>query len=526
MRKGLLGLIAGAVFAQSGLAEEAAPAASAEKVSFDVWAYRIDGNTALADEALERAVYQYTGPGRAIEDVEEARKALEKLYHDKGYASVLVDIPEQDVEEGLVVLQVTEGQVGRLKVSGSRYFSLGKIKEGVPSLAEGQVLHMPTVQKELEKLAEESPDRSVTPVLRAGQTPGKLDVELEVKDQLPLHGGVEMNTRNSTGTTLTRLIGSIRYDNLWQLQHSASLQYQVSPENYDEVEVWSGTYAMPLNFWDARLAFYGVGISSNTNIASAGALSVVGTGEIYGLRLVKPFDSGGGFFHTLTLGWDYKDFGQSILTGADTQASPIHYAPFMLGYTFVRRGDDRLTSLDLALHFNIRSLGNNAQEFADKRFNAKPNYMYFAAEAKHQEILPYDLRLLLRASGQITDMPLISNEQFSAGGPLSVRGYHQTEALGDDGVFGSLELYSPKLIDSETIQELRVLGFLDGARLWVLDPLAGTPSGYHLASAGAGFRMRSFSRLTNELDWSYPFTAINSVNVGQQRIDFKVAYEF
>ncbi len=524
MRTGLIGFLAWLAWAAAAASEQ--PEAAAQSVNFDIWAYRIDGNTVLGNEALERTVYPFTGPGKSIDAVEEARKALEKAYHDGGYTTVLVDIPEQDVEEGLVVLQVTEGRVGRLNVTGSRYYSLGKIKEQVPALAEGQVPHMPTVQKQLENLAEESQDRNVTPVMRAGQTPGKLDVELQVKDQLPLHGGVELNSRNSSNTTLTRLIGSIRYDNLWQLQHSASLQYQVSPQNSDQVEVWSGTYALPLGFWDSRLAFYGVGISSNTDISTAGAMSVVGTGEIYGLRLVKPFGSDPNLFHSLTLGFDYKDFGQSIVTGADNQASPIHYAPFMLGYDLVHRGEQRMSSLDLGLHFSIQGLGNNPQEFADKRYNAKPDYMYFTLEFKHQEILPYDLRLLVRGNGQITDTPLISNEQFSAGGPTSVRGYHQTEVLGDDGLSGSLELYTPKLLDSEYIQEIRALGFVDGARLWVLQPLKGSPAGYHLASAGAGFRMRAFNRFINELDWSYPFVGINKVAVGEQRIDFRVAYEF
>lgn len=533
MRKGLSGLLAALLLNGQAQAEESTPPPAAhleapqQEVHFDIWAFRVDGNTVLPDEALERTVYPYTGPGRAIADVEEARKALEKLYHDKGYTTVLVDIPEQDVNEGLVILDVTEGKVGRLNITGSRYYSLGKIREGVPALAEGQVPHMPTVQKQLAALAEQTPDRNVTPVLRAGQTPGKLDVELQVKDELPLHGGVEMNTRNSEGTTLTRLIGSIRYDNLWQLQHSASLQYQVSPENYDQVEVWSGTYAMPLGFWDSRLAFYGVGISSNTDIATAGAMSVVGTGEIYGLRLVKPFGSDESLFHSVTLGWDYKDFGQSIVaTGADTQATPIHYAPFMLGYNLIHRGEGRMSSMDLGMHFSIRGLGNDSQEFANKRYNAKPDYLYFTAELKHQETLPYDIRLLMRVDGQISDMPLISNEQFSAGGPLSVRGYHQTEVLGDDGITGSLELYSPTLVESEYVQELRLLTFVEGARLWILEALPGSPSGYHLASTGAGFRMRAFNRFSNELDWSYPFVAVNNVHVGEQRIDFRVSYEF
>lgn len=502
-------------------------AAAEEPVQFDIWAFRIDGNTLLDDQTVERAVYPFVGPGKGIPDVEQARTALEKSFHDAGYATVLVDIPEQDVNEGLVVLSVTQGQIDRLKVAGSQYHSLRKIRDKVPALAEGQVPHMPSVQKQMESLAGDA-DLKVTPIMRAGKTPGKLEVELQVDDTLPLHGSVEMNSRNNANTTYSRLIGSIRYDNLWQLGHSASLQYQVSPQNYDEVEVWSGTYALPTGLWDSRLAFYGVGIDSNTDIASAGALAVVGSGEIYGLRWILPLDSSAsGFYQTATFGFDYKSFGQSVvLIGADTQNSPITYAPFLLGYALMHQGTDRLSSIDLGLHFSIRGLGNDPQEFADRRFNAKPDYFYFTGEFRHQEILPYDLRLLFRGGGQITSQPLISNEQYSAGGVGSVRGYHMTEVLGDDGMTGSVELFSPTLWNTEQIQELRLLGFAEGARLWVREALPGTPADYRLASSGAGLRIKAFKNLVGEFDWAYPFYTTEFVKAGNMRVDFRVAYGF
>ena len=128
---------------------------------------------------------------------------------------------------GVVILRVVESRVDRLKVTGSRYFSLGRIKEKVPALAEGQVLNVPRAQEQLAKLADETGDRKVTPVMRAGSTPGTVEVDLQVEDQLPLHGSVELNARNSVNTSRLRLIGQIRYDNLWQRLHSASLQYQV-----------------------------------------------------------------------------------------------------------------------------------------------------------------------------------------------------------------------------------------------------------------------------------------------------------
>jgi hemolysin activation/secretion protein len=513
-----------------GQAPAAPEAASASAETFDIWEFRVEGNTTLNPQVIEKTVYPFLGPKRGLEDVEQARAALEQVYRESGYSAALVDVPEQDVNEGVVIIKVGEGKVDRLKVTGSRYFSLGAIKDKVPALAEGKPLHLPTAQEQLAELAGENADRSVTPIMRAGRTPGTVEVDLNVKDELPLHGSLEMNGRNSANTTRSRLAASLRYDNLWQSQHSASLQYQVSPEDYNNLEVWAGTYVMPLDFIGAKLAFYGVGLSSTSNIATLGALNVVGVGEIYGLRLVKPLPGGKGYNHSLTLGWDYKDFGQTVsLLGTDVSNTPIQYSPFSLSYNGgLNYSDGSLSSFNLEANFNIRGLGNDRLQFENKRAGARADYLYLQGDFKHRQVLPFDMALQARFSGQVSDSPLISNEQFSAGGWQTVRGYHETERLGDDGVNGSLELYSPELKEYtfEGMNHLRILAFSDAAKLWVQRALPGTPHVYNLLSAGMGLRMQMFKHVLGEFDWAYPLVATNTVNIGAQRIDFRLAYEF
>ncbi|MDD5755106.1 MAG: POTRA domain-containing protein, partial [Methylococcales bacterium] len=177
---------------------------------FDLFELQIDGNTVLDSALIEKILYPFLGKEKSVDDVEKARQTLETFYKDKGYPTVLVEIPEQDVVEGLVRLQVHEGSVERLKVTGSRYFYLGKITEKIPALSAGQVPYMPAVQEQIDALSKESSDRQVTPVFRAGSTPGKTEIELRVKDELPLHGSVEINGRNSEHTSRSRIIGSIR----------------------------------------------------------------------------------------------------------------------------------------------------------------------------------------------------------------------------------------------------------------------------------------------------------------------------
>lgn len=540
-------ILLGLLVVVPALAAETAPQTPATDVTgmtqplFDVLDFQISGNTVLDDETLEKAVYPYLGPEKTVEEVERARQSLEDAYRQAGYPTVVVAIPEQDVVEGAVKLEVVEGTVETVHVTGSRYYALGKIHEGLPALGVGQVPHMPTVQAQMNALSQQSSDRNVTPIFRAGSTPGKMEVELRVKDELPLHGNVEINTRNSQNTSLTRLVGSVRYDNLWQKFHSASLQYQVSPENSDEVEVWSGTYVMPTGWADTKLALYGIGISSSTQsdlgnsgiATSVGGMSVVGAGSIYGARLVKPLPSADDFLHSATFGFDYKSFdNQSTIIGSK-HASKISYATFMAGYDATWHGEGFVTALNLTAHASFKGLGNSAEEFAeqqradDKGNQATPDFAYLTADIRHQQVLPWDFRLHTRAQGQASSAMLIANEQFSAGGPLSVRGYHQTEQLGDHGANLSLELHSPSMVptDWENVQNLRALAFVDWAAIWTANQ-APSAEYFELASVGMGFRLQLIRHLFGELDWGYPLYKQNSVSVGQQRLDFRMAYEF
>lgn len=504
-------------------------ASAQQSATFDLLELRVKGNTLLDKKQLERTVYPFLGPKKSIDNVEAARSALEELYRTNGYQTVAVDIPEQDVKNGIVCLQVVEGKVSRLRVKDARYFSLGKIKAAVPELAEGNVPNLPKMQKQLAALAGETPDRQVTPILRAGETPGTLEVDLKVKDELPLHGRVELNGRNTASTSRLRLVSSLRYDNLWQALHSASLMYQVSPENNQEVDVWAGTYALPLFDDGTRFAFYAVSSSSNSQIASAGALSVIGIGNIYGGRLVKPLKPLDDYFHSATLGVDYKDFQEDLnLIGSDSIKTPISYAPFLAQYSGSLRGKESMTSFDLGLHFSIRGLGNQQRQFEEKRFNAKANYLYLTGDLKFQHDLPLGMELVSHFAGQAADSPLISNEQFSLGGAQSVRGYFETQALADDGIFGSVELHSPHLglADWEFVNKLKVLAFLDGGKGWIKDALPGNAKSHSLASAGLGLHFLLWKQLSAAFDVGIPFTSLAPVSSGDPRLHFTVATEF
>jgi hemolysin activation/secretion protein len=459
-----------------------------EENHFDVLQYRVTGNTVLPKAAVEDAIYPWMGVGKTITDVEHAREELEKAYHKAGYLTVLVDIPEQDVKQGIVRLNVTEGKVDHLRVKGSRYYSLGFIKAQAPSLAEGEVPYFPQVQKDVASL-NRTADRRVTPVMKAGKTFGTVDVDLKVEDSLPLHASLELNNQYSKNTERWRLAGMMRYDNLWQRDHSLTLQFQTAPQNTDQVKVLSASYLDRFDDSDTMLAFYGV--KSKSDVASVGGISVLGNGTILGARLVLPLPALKDYFHTLSVGADYKNFQEDILFGADTAKTPIKYLPLAVQYNATAQAEQNITQFGLTMNFGLRGLVGKDDEFNLKRLGAKSNFLVVKPEVQRTQNLPHDFQFWGKLDGQFAGGPLISNEQYVAGGANSVRGYLEAEAVGDHALHASLELRSPVLQRGEWLQELRFLGFYDIATLRVVDPTASEREQRTIAGTGLGMQLKA-----------------------------------
>jgi hemolysin activation/secretion protein len=380
-----------------------------------------------------------------------------------------------------------------------------------------------------------SADRRITPVFRAGRTPGTVDVELKVRDQPPWHASLEVNNRYSANTTHTRASGELRYDNLWQREHSLSLQYQASPEDTDEVRVASATYLFRSEQSNQLTALYAV--RSRSNVAAIGDISVIGSGDILGARRIVPLSPRRQYFHSLSLGMDYKSFDESLLQGADSSTeTPIRYVPLSLAYNASLPSESAGNQFNAALNFSLRQLsgrrvdcfGQEVDQFECKRFRARPNYLYLKADYKHTRKFPNGMSLTARLGGQFADQPLISNEQFSAGGADSVRGYLESERLGDDALQAGLEWRSPSLAGENTpgFQDLQFLVFAESARLRLRDPLPDQPSRFSLAGAGTGLRFTAFRNLTGELDWARAFRDGASTRSGDDRLHFSLEYGF
>ncbi|MBV9563127.1 MAG: ShlB/FhaC/HecB family hemolysin secretion/activation protein [Bradyrhizobium sp.] len=520
-------------------------AASAQKPAgpvqhFDIDDFAVQGVETLPQIDLEEAIYPFLGPNKSAEDVEKARAALEKAYHDKGYQTVSVAVPQQNVQGKVVVLKVTELKVGKLRVKNSRYFDLDKIKDKAASLHEGRVPNFNDVTKDIVAL-NQWPDRRVTPALRAGDTPGTVDVDLNVEDKPPLHGSLEVNNRQSPNTTSARVSATGHYDNLWQLGDSFSFTYQVAPQRRKDAEVFSASYLAhhPDIDW---LSFLFYGVKSDSDVATVGGTNIVGPGTIIGSRAVITLPSRENFFQTLSVGVDFKHFDQTVSLGADSFGSPVTYYPIVGTYTANFQNEKFTTQFDASLTYNIRPLSDDVFAFDNKRFDASPSFTHVNLDVSHTHELPKGYQLYGKVQAQFADGPLVSSEQLSAGGLDTVRGYLESETLGDDGVIGNIELRSPNLgemlqkhVKDETGQgaprfvtfnDWRFYTFADAGHVSIQRALPEQQDKFDLWSYGVGTRFKVFNTLNGIVNLAVPMTNQAFTRAGDPRVNVRVWGEF
>ncbi len=224
---------------------KAAPAATTNAgPHITIRGYEVTGNDLLSDNVLQAVLSKYTGTNVSFDDIGKMVKELTSEYRDRGYATVSVVVPEQSITNGILKLNVIEGTLAEIRVTGNRYFSSNNVVRSLPSLQTNIILNSKLFQVELDR-ANANQDRQISPQIEPGPDPNTTLLRLQVKDRLPLHAKTELNNENSPGTPDLRVNSSAVYNNLWQLEHSLGVQYSFSPEKYKSGSEW--------NFYDRPL---------------------------------------------------------------------------------------------------------------------------------------------------------------------------------------------------------------------------------------------------------------------------------
>ncbi len=128
--------------------DEAVPAAQEDGVPrFEIRRFDVQGNTLLTPAQVQALLAPFTGAQRDFSDIARAVEALEAAYRERGYSAVQVQLPEQELERGVVRLSVLQTPLGKLAISGNTWVDEANVRRALPALREGETPNVPALSQ-------------------------------------------------------------------------------------------------------------------------------------------------------------------------------------------------------------------------------------------------------------------------------------------------------------------------------------------------------------------------------------------
>ncbi len=236
------------------------------------------------------------------------------------------------------------------------------------------------------------------------------------------------------------------------------------------------------------------------------------------------------YSHSLTAGFDYKDVKQSVqLAGSPDTGSPIRYAPVTIGYSGSILGKNSATKFEAGSVIGVRGFlhGDNDPVFNAKRLGATARFSRLKLGLERNQTLD-GWALHGRIDLQLASEPLISDEQYAAGGADNVRGYLEGEEYGDDAVHASVQIETPSLAlgDTSAAWKLAGVAFYDAAKLHNQNVGFPTPAYKLIRGRGLGLRLQGPKGAALELDWARAMDATAYTSAGEQRLYGRLTIAF
>ena len=506
MRYQLSRLIAGTAFAVL-----ACPAFAADEQDpigrFDITRFAIEGNTLLAMPDIDNLLTPYTGKERNFGHVQMALEALEAAYHARGFNVVQVALPEQELNQGVVRLQVIETRIGKLRVEGNKAFSEDNIRRSVPGLVEGRTPNLGRVSSSL-KLANENPSKKTTLQLQSGDNDDEVNAVLKVADDKLWKIGASVDNSGNQNTGESQMTVQFQHANIMDRDHVMSLQYTTTLEKPSQVSVYGVGYHIPLYALGDSIDLFASysDVDSGSVLAGIFNLQVNGRGTVFGGRYNQLMRRVGDYESRFTYGLDYKEFQNSVALQGVQLGNDVTVHPLSVAYTGV------LGTADGELSFTVTGMRNipggdkgKSADFNRVRAGAPAGYSLLRYSAGYTRALPQDWQMRLSLAGQYTSDALIPGEQFGAGGATTVRGFDERDISNDKGHLAIVEIYTPNLCSTlQTVAaQCRALMFYDTANVRRNDALPGEVAKASIGSVGLGLRVSIDKYVTLQMDYGH-----------------------
>jgi len=480
--------------------------------AFILKAVKVTGNTVLDKASIDKVVAPFLNQPIGLRQIEEIRQGITLLYVNRGYINSGAIIPDQTVSNGTLDIQVIEGRLIDIDLTGNRHFRTSYLTD--------RLWRGVTVPFDINALARQQQILLQDPLLsrmnlnvEPGRVPGEARVTGTVTEASPysLTAQIADDQSPTVGSVRGALQGVI--GNLLGVGDVLALEYGRSRALNDGAI----SYSVPISSDDTRVS---VRYDINTNqviTASLSELNITSNYQSVALGLTRPF---------------YRTPEQNLTLGLTAEWRRSQ--SFLLGepFSFVAGADNGRTNVT-ALRFHQSWLDQDAQHVLALRSTfsvgldllgatltpVKPSGQFFVwlGQAQYVRRVFGDWEFLIRGNLQLSANPLFPIEQFVLGGLTTVRGYREYLTAADNAFTSTIELRIPvgrvpvpRVATTDEDGTVQVVPFFDHGSGW--NTRRPNPPYNNLSTIGVGLRWLVKAGILAEIYYGYGFPRVDVGN--------------
>jgi hemolysin activation/secretion protein len=447
-----------------------------------VKAITFTGNSLLLDSHIQGLIEPYLNRPFDFNQLEVLSTEIEAAYQN-AQAVARVVIPPQEINDGMLRLQIEESVFGIVRSQGSTArVGLQQVTDIIGSSQDrDQRLAMLRLDRGV-LLANDLPGVSVRGILVKGTAPLATDIIAIVTDEQRVVGRVQSDNTGATAIGAYRILGSVEINSPLGRGDLLSATYLHSEgSDYGYLN-----YSLPLGSNGLRAGVSGSRVSYDVISSEFAALGASGSAYTAGLRGNYPVIRSRSANLVVSAAADYSQFSnRDKQQGLVSDYSSMNYSASLYWNAFDRVGTSGITKASMTITAGKVDLTDSPnQSLVAAANNAQGRFSKIVYSASRSQFIADGLSLTGSISGQVTNANLDSSEMFYLGGAYDVQVYGNPGA-GSQGQIANVEL---RKVFSEKISGAMFYDY-GHVRVNVDNDFTGASSNNRYSMSGAGLAL-------------------------------------
>lgn len=476
----------------------------AGKIKFELNGIVLVGNRVYSEADLRPIYANKLHKVITVGELFEIVQGITNYYRNNGYIISRAILPPQHVKGGVVKIQIIEGYIGKVIVSGDPRNARDIVQAYGDQIKACRPLDISRMERYL-LLANELPGTDVKAVLEPSKNQtGAADLNLVTQNQT-FAGFASYDNYGTLYIGPQQMTASLGINSWLATGDVTNFTVTKTPKG-GELTYLDLNHTMPIT--SQGIGWLVGGTRTQTHpLFVLQPLEIDGVTTNYYTTFYFPYLRTRSSSLTFRAGGNYLD---SNVRALNTKLYTDHIRSVGLGGTY-NFADSwygvNLLSLDIRQGLPIWGYtpDTNPQTAETSRPGGHANYTKLAGTASRLQAIKGPVSLYGIIQAQWSQVPLLASEQFTFGGPQLGRGYDVAELIGDRGMAGSLELRYDYNV-GRALQTLQFYTFYDAGMIWNYLLIGGTPKKLSATSTGLGVRFYFTKYVSGNFMWAQPLT--------------------